>query len=140
MALEGEAGAVTQKIDQDVSIDNSYHPDLLKRSVHDPERTGQRDRRMNRVVPSKADSDVESAVSVGKQLELESENQIKYRTCSWQKVNRMFPWIPGHHAECSSLHFDIQTSPVARVWDVIRGRDGCTLDLTYNLDRCSAVL
>jgi hypothetical protein len=24
--------------------------------------------------------------SVGKQLELEAENAIKYRTCSWQKV------------------------------------------------------
>ena len=32
------------------------------------------------------DSDTESAVSVGKQMELEKNNSIKYRTCSWQKV------------------------------------------------------
>lgn len=26
--------------------------------------------------------------SVGRQIEMESENTIKYRTCSWQKVGR----------------------------------------------------
>lgn len=116
MALGSKAGAVTKKTNQDVARDNSYRPDLLKRSEHDSERTGQRGRNMSRVVPLMANSDVESAVSVGKQLELESENQIKYRTCSWQKVNRMFLSIPGHHAEYSTLYFDIQTSPVARFW------------------------
>lgn len=141
MALGSKAGAVTNNLyDQDVAIDNSYHPDLLKRSEHDPERKGQRDRKMSRVVPLMADSDVESAVSVGKQLELESENQIKYRTCSWQKVNRMFLLIPGHHAEYSSLYFDIQTALVATFLDLIRGKAGCALDLTFNLDRCSAIL
>ena len=33
------------------------------------------------------DSDSESAMSVNKQMELESTNSIKYRTCSWPKVN-----------------------------------------------------
>ena len=32
------------------------------------------------------DSESDSGVSVGKQLELESTNAIKYRTCSWQKT------------------------------------------------------
>jgi len=32
------------------------------------------------------DSDADSALSVGKQLELEATNSIKYRTCSWPKV------------------------------------------------------
>ena len=32
------------------------------------------------------DSDTDSTLSVGKQLELEQSNSIKYRTCSWQKV------------------------------------------------------
>ncbi|MCJ1475612.1 hypothetical protein MMC13_004275 [Lambiella insularis] len=32
------------------------------------------------------DSDAESAMSVGKQMELEATNSIKYRTCSWPKV------------------------------------------------------
>lgn len=33
-----------------------------------------------------ADSDAESVISVGRQMELEKNNSIKYRTCSWQKV------------------------------------------------------
>jgi hypothetical protein len=32
-------------------------------------------------------SDTETQTSVGKQMELEADNAIKYRTCSWQKVN-----------------------------------------------------
>ena len=32
------------------------------------------------------DSGTETSVSVGKQMELEAGNAIKYRTCSWQKV------------------------------------------------------
>ncbi len=37
--------------------------------------------------PSLLVSDTESALSVGKQMELEANNAIKYRTCSWPKVN-----------------------------------------------------
>lgn len=32
------------------------------------------------------DDATDTSVSVGKQMELESGNAIKYRTCSWQKV------------------------------------------------------
>jgi len=32
------------------------------------------------------DDMTETSVSVGKQMELESGNSIKYRTCSWRKV------------------------------------------------------
>ncbi|KAL9122868.1 MAG: hypothetical protein Q9187_000579 [Circinaria calcarea] len=32
------------------------------------------------------DSDSDAALSVGKQMEMESSNAIKYRTCSWKKV------------------------------------------------------
>lgn len=32
------------------------------------------------------DSDTDVSVSVGKQMEMEAGNAIKYRTCSWQKV------------------------------------------------------
>ena len=32
------------------------------------------------------DSDTDSTISVGKQVELERANAIKYRTCSWQKT------------------------------------------------------
>lgn len=38
------------------------------------------------------DSDSGSMMSVGKQMELESSNAIKYRTCSWQKVNIRIIW------------------------------------------------
>ena len=33
-----------------------------------------------------ADDDTDPSISVGKQMELEAGNTIKYRTCSWQKV------------------------------------------------------
>jgi hypothetical protein len=32
------------------------------------------------------DSSTDVSVSIGKQMELEADNAIKYRTCSWQKV------------------------------------------------------
>ena len=47
-------------------------------------------RKMSRIggpIPGMAgDSDTDSTLSVGKQVELEQTNSIKYRTCSWQKV------------------------------------------------------
>lgn len=33
------------------------------------------------------ESDDEAAAGVAKQMELESDNAIKYRTCTWQKVS-----------------------------------------------------
>jgi hypothetical protein len=33
-----------------------------------------------------ADDSTDASVSIGKQMELEAGNAIKYRTCSWQKV------------------------------------------------------
>jgi len=33
------------------------------------------------------DSDTDASVSIGKQMEMEAGNAIKYRTCSWQKVS-----------------------------------------------------
>ena len=57
---------------------------------YDPEKAEDKTRKMSRVggpIPGIAgDSDVDSQISVGKQLELEQTNSIKYRTCSWQKV------------------------------------------------------
>lgn len=32
------------------------------------------------------DADSDASISVGKQMEMEAGNAIKYRTCSWQKV------------------------------------------------------
>ncbi|MCJ1243722.1 hypothetical protein MMC30_000919 [Trapelia coarctata] len=57
---------------------------------YDTERQAPHDRRFSRVaapIPGiVGDSDAESAMSVGKQMELEKNNSIKYRTCSWQKT------------------------------------------------------
>lgn len=50
---------------------------------HDPENpTG---RRMSRI-DKPLDSDTDSSLSVGKQIEMEASNAIKYRSCSWPKV------------------------------------------------------
>lgn len=37
-----------------------------------------------------ADDNTDASVAIGKQMELEAGNAIKYRTCSWQKV-RIYP-------------------------------------------------
>jgi hypothetical protein len=34
----------------------------------------------------RSDDSSDNSISVGKQMEMEAENAIKYRTCSWQKV------------------------------------------------------
>lgn len=63
---------------------------------YDPEATGPGGRRMSRIdgpitksisQSGAGDfSDDSSGMSVGKQMELEAGNAIKYRTCSWPKV------------------------------------------------------
>jgi hypothetical protein len=42
--------------------------------------------RSSQVAPFHAGQHAKDKISVGKQVELEAENAIKYRTCSWQKV------------------------------------------------------
>jgi hypothetical protein len=51
----------------------------------DPERQGSR--KMRRIDKPVVMSDSDSSLSVGEQIELEKENAIQYRTCSWQKVS-----------------------------------------------------
>ena len=53
---------------------------------YDAEKAGSQGRKMSRIGVLGRDSDVDSQKSVGKQVELESENSIKYRTCSWPKT------------------------------------------------------
>ena len=50
--------------------------------VYDPENQNDDGRRRL----SRVGDDSSSTLSVGKQIELEADNAIKYRTCSWQKV------------------------------------------------------
>ena len=50
-----------------------------------------RGRKMSRIAGATVgESDQGSQLDVGKQMELEATNSIKYRTCSWQKVIRSF--------------------------------------------------
>lgn len=44
------------------------------------------DKPRTRSIVAGADDASDTSVSVGKQMELESTNSIKYRTCSWQKT------------------------------------------------------
>jgi hypothetical protein len=65
------------------------------------ERGGKKPRKMNRIdgpitKPIGAenvlnDDGTDSDISIGKQMEMEAGNAIKYRTCSWQKVRYSFP-------------------------------------------------
>lgn len=66
--------------------DPNGSPDSTSKEGYDPESTGEKGRKMSRIADVMAESDQESQLSVGKQLELEANNSIKYRTCSWQKV------------------------------------------------------
>ena len=79
MAL-GRKPKVAANTDQDIKSENPTQGEGL----YDPENADGKGRKMSRVV---GDSDTDSALSVGKQLELEQTNSIKYRTCSWPKVN-----------------------------------------------------
>jgi hypothetical protein len=66
-------------------------------------------RRMSRI-DGKDDhpSDTDSTVSIGAQIELEKDNAIKYRTCSWQKVR------PSRHCYIPAfLMLDFHTTKVA---------------------------
>lgn len=68
---------------------------------YDIENNGPPGRKMSRVAGPVSggivgDSDSDSALTIGKQLELEANNAIKYRSCSWKKVNRLsFCFLPA---------------------------------------------
>lgn len=76
------------------NVDNTTHeidPNLPTKDegpYYDPESNGEKGgRKMSRIAGVVGgESDQDSQLGVGKQLELEATNSIKYRTCSWQKV------------------------------------------------------
>jgi hypothetical protein len=84
--------AVVETADNPALSSNNMRDPALETGVYgyDVEKNGPKERKMSRVggpIPGiVGDSDADSAMSVGKQLELESTNSIKYRTCSWPKV------------------------------------------------------
>ncbi|CAF9930470.1 MAG: hypothetical protein ALECFALPRED_004608 [Alectoria fallacina] len=75
-------------------VDNTTHeidPNSTTKEeaqYYDPESIGEKGgRKMSRIAGVMGgESDQDSQLSVGKQLELEATNSIKYRTCSWQKT------------------------------------------------------
>ena len=79
---------------KDGNVDNTTHeidPNSVTKEegqYYDAESTGDnRGRKMSRIAGVMGgESDQDSQFGVGKQLELEATNSIKYRTCSWQKV------------------------------------------------------
>ena len=80
---------------KDRDVDNTTHEigpnSVIKEEgqYYDAESPGdKRGRKMSRIAGVMGgESDQDSEFGVGKQLELEATNSIKYRTCSWQKVN-----------------------------------------------------
>lgn len=79
----------------------------------------------------------QSEVSVTKQIALESENAIKYRTCSWQKV-RSVQFSGCTHLQTAALLFSeyiclaIMSFPWFVLWftpcvrDILLGRSRCS--------------
>jgi len=75
------------------------------------------------------DSSTDVSVSIGKQMELEADNAIKYRTCSWQKVcHLVFPLSPPLNGQINrdrlrpaslksvSLHLSTERPYLASIW------------------------
>jgi len=79
---------------------NAMPPNYNGDEAYDPENPmGRRMSRIGKPVATNdhvpPGSDTESTVSVGAQIELEKENAIKYRTCSWQKVRKKQNCVPS---------------------------------------------
>lgn len=73
--------------DSNSSTDEKFHS---KDASHDPANIGAGTDRLadpgaNRDPEKGVDSDSEGSI-IGKQMAMEAENAIKYRTCSWQKA------------------------------------------------------
>lgn len=69
-------------------VANDGSPDYTEKNgeYYDPEANNETGRKKS-VIASGVIGDADDAsLTVGKQLELEATNSIKYRTCSWQKV------------------------------------------------------
>lgn len=72
------------KYDEKKSVDGNGSPSDVE--------GGNPPRRMSRIdAPPGGEYDSESTFDIGAQLELEKDNAIQYRTCSWQKVRNSCP-------------------------------------------------
>lgn len=92
MALGKTENAVDGVLVHDIAADSKDSPAVLEKSIYDAEKVEETGRKMTRVCSPirPAGSDDSSTFTVGKLQELEAANTIKYRTCSWQKVNSTY--------------------------------------------------
>ena len=84
-------GMKSRKVDkntQDINANNGLTTNTEEKTGYgyDPESNEKGGRKMSRIASVMGESNDDSTLSVGEQLELEATNSIKYRTCSWQKV------------------------------------------------------
>lgn len=95
MALGKKSTVVPDNSNNITSFDEKREPHrdpALETGIYgyDVEKTEKRGRKMSRLGGPRAigvaDSDADSTISVGKQVEMEASNAIKYRTCTWPKV------------------------------------------------------
>ena len=80
-------------------IDASPNPE--KPYGFDAEKGEDKGRKMSRVGGADVIADSDSQLSVGRQVELEASNAIKYRTCSWQKVTPFSISQQGTRKQCT---------------------------------------
>jgi hypothetical protein len=80
MALNHQEGRGLSTAEADI-YNNEEKP-----SYEDLEGQNHEPRRMSRIDKPAVVSDSDSSMSIGALIEMEKDNAIKYRTCSWQKV------------------------------------------------------
>jgi len=76
----------------DISDTSDKSDKLEDAKLKDYDTEGQRRRLSHQHVAAIDSSSITE--SIGRQIEMESENTIKYRTCSWQKVGFLFFCCP----------------------------------------------
>lgn len=85
--------------------DNDHSPDMSDNLDFDPKLKDLDIEGQARRVPAVDSSS--TSESVGRQIEMESENTIKYRTCSWQKVGRAERAIILYHQKIERVKLTI---------------------------------
>lgn len=81
----GKSGRKVDNTNQDLQPNPS--PDgSNEKDYYDPEAQDAKGRKMSRIAAPGSLTGETDKLDVGRQMELEATNSIKYRTCSWPKV------------------------------------------------------
>ena len=87
LGIFGNKGRTVENNTQDIDPNRpSPNSSTAKDGYYDPESQDEKGRKFSRVAAPGAVTTDEGYLDVGKQMELEATNSIKYRTCTWQKV------------------------------------------------------